>query len=256
LLKDLDFKIEDDQPMFPPIIMLHHVEDFPDPSYRMWCISRNKFLELLNYLNNNSFQSITFSDIVRDPSILRTTSKKVILTFDDCSKRLLDYAVPELVKRNMKASFYIPTANIGKFNSWNVEEGMTKLELMNESDLKELNNLGMEVGSHSHFHAKLKEASPKKVREQFFLSKEIIENIIGSKVYSFAFPYASIPSKYEEFLSSAGYEYGLSIYQPFENKYALRRFGYWNKDTEKSLRFKLSKRYKLFRMMYDPLKKY
>jgi len=242
--------------MFPPIVMLHHVDDFADPSFEMWCITRNKFLGLLNYLSSNNIQTITFSDIVKDKRILKNGAKKVILTFDDCSKRLCDFVVPELLKKKMKASFYMPTAHIGKHNSWNVEEGLPKIELMNENDLKELGKVGMEVGSHSHAHIRLKDVTYKVAEEQVLLSKQIIEDIVGDKVYSFAFPYASIPRNYHQLLSSAGYEYGMSIYQPFENKYALRRFGYYNKDTEKSLGFKLSKSYKLFRMLYDPTKKY
>lgn len=64
--------------------------------------------------------------------------KKLILSFDNCPKHLFDFAIPELVKRKMKAVFYMPTANTGGYNSWDEEKGTARMELMNEADLKEL----------------------------------------------------------------------------------------------------------------------
>lgn len=242
--------------MFPSIVMLHHV-DAPHESLKAWSVTKNKFLELLNFLETNGYTTITFKEIVDSRyQILSKGAKNIILTFDDGPKNLLEFVIPELVRRKMKASFYIPTAHIGKYNSWNVEEGMARMELMNEEDIKEVHKCGMEVGSHSHRHIRLKHMSAAVIKQEVELSRNILEGIIDDKVCSFAFPYASVPAGHEEILSSAGYEYGLSIYQAFENKFALRRVGFYEKDTEKSLRFKFSKSYKWLRTIYDPTKKY
>jgi peptidoglycan/xylan/chitin deacetylase (PgdA/CDA1 family) len=112
------------------------------------------FLRLLNYLEQNGYQTLTFEDLHDSPRM--KSGKRIILTFDDCPKHLFDFAIPELLSRKMKASFYMPTAYLGKYNAWDVEEGRAKVELMDENDLLELSRLGMEIGSHSHHHVKLK----------------------------------------------------------------------------------------------------
>lgn len=241
-----------------PIAMLHYISDDPaHESLNAYCIKRKAFLQLLNYIESNNYETITFADISTDKNTLRTSSKKIILTFDDCPRHLFDFAIPEMIKRKMKGSFYMPTAHMGQYNSWDADKGAARVDLMNEAEVKELDRLGMEVGAHSHHHTQLKEITDSvKVTEEITLCKHILEDIIGKPVYSFAFPFASIPGNYKQILSQAGYQYGLSIYQKFESRWALRRFGYYDIDTEKSLHRKLSPLYKWYRRLSDPLKKY
>ena len=85
----------------PCIIMLHHVgngEVFK--SLEPYSITTRKFIELLDFIEYERFETITFQDYR-----LFNLKKKVVITFDDCSRELLVNAVPELVKRNMKAVF-------------------------------------------------------------------------------------------------------------------------------------------------------
>jgi len=242
-------------PIVPPVAMLHCVSDSREGSLANWCISRKAFLQLLNTLEEAQCQTTHFAELTEQKKT-GGFSRKVILTFDDCAKHLLDFAVPELVKRKLKAAFFMPTAYIGGYNAWDVEKGAERMELMNQEDLKELVRLGMEVGSHSHHHIELKNLSgTEKLRQEVRLSKELLQDITGRPVYSFAYPFGSVPDDYRTVLSSAGYHYGLSIYQPFETKLALRRFGVYEKDTPATLRKKLSGRYRWMRTLYDAVKK-
>ncbi len=238
----------------PPIVMLHHVSDDPSlSSLKPYSISRKIFLQLLNFLEENNYQTVGFDDLVAGN---KSVQKKIILTFDDCPKHLFDFAVPELQKRKMKAVFYMPTAHIGGSNSWDTEEGRAKVELMNEPDLKELSRLGMEVGAHSHHHIKLKEMNETTLQFEVTECKKILESITGKQVYSFAYPFGSVPKNYRPILSTAGYRYASSIYHPIANDLALRRFIYHDGDTVQTLQQKLSFTYQCYRFFTDPLKRY
>jgi peptidoglycan/xylan/chitin deacetylase (PgdA/CDA1 family) len=236
-----------------PIVMFHYVSD--DPVYGSlgdWCLSKQNFLQFLDYLERNNYTTITFHDVLGKTAEWNS-SRKLMLTFDDGAKHLFEFAIPELKKRKMKAVFYIPTAHIGQFNSWDTIQDMAQVDLMDTDDIKELDRLGMEVGSHSHHHVKLGLLSDEKmVKEEVSLSKQIIENITGKPVYSFSYPFASVPANYKSILSDAGYHYGVSIYQSFQSRWALRRIGYYNSDTEKTTRRKLSVPYKYGRFLADP----
>jgi peptidoglycan/xylan/chitin deacetylase (PgdA/CDA1 family) len=236
-----------------PIIMFHYISD--DPAYGSlgdWCLSKEKFRQFLDFLERNFYTTITFHDVVNRTAALNSR-RKVILSFDDGAKHLFDFAIPELKKRKMRAVFYIPTAHIGQYNSWDTIQNMARVDLMDTEDIKELDRLGMEVGSHSHHHIKLGTLSDEKmVRDEVVVSKQIIENITGKPVYSFSYPFASVPAHYKSILTNAGYHYGVSIYQSFQSRWALRRIGYYNSDTEKTTRRKLSARYKYARFLADP----
>ena len=235
--------------------MLHCVSDSMDGSLANWCISRKAFLQLLDTLEEAGYKTTHFAEL-EEQKKTGNFSRKVILTFDDCAKHLFDFAVPELVNRRMKAAFFMPTAYIGGYNAWDVEKGAARMELMDEKDLKELAGLGMEVGSHSHRHIELKKLSgTDELRQEVSRSKERLQDITGKPVHSFAYPFGSVPDDYKPVLSAAGYQYGLSIYQPFETKLALRRFGVYEKDTPATLRKKLSGRYRWMRTLYDAVKK-
>ena len=240
----------------PPIAMLHLVNDSVDPLLHNWCISRKRFVQLLDYLEKNEYHTTHFAAITQSPK-QGNFRQQVILSFDDCARSLLDFAVPELIKRKMKAAFYMPTAYIDKYNAWDVKKGAERIPLMNENDLRDLVRAGMEVGSHSHTHVELRKVfGTKELTTELSLSKEILESITGQPVHSFAYPFGSVPVNYKQLLTDAGYTYGLSIYQPFETRLALRRFGFYEKDTDETLSRKLSGRYKWMRKVYDVVKKY
>lgn len=235
--------------------MLHYVGDnIQDNFLADWVLERKNFSRLLSFIEERDYKTICFKDLIPNNGAA-DSSRNIILTFDDCAKHLLDFAVPELMKRKMKGVFFMPTAYTGGYNAWDEAKSETRLELMNADDLKDLAQNGMEVGSHSHHHIELKTTSVEVLKRELVLSKEIIESVTGSEVYSFSYPYGSVPENYRSVLSEAGYRFGVSIYQPFQTRLALRRFGVYNKDTEKSLATKFSFRYQLIRQLYDKIKK-
>ena len=238
--------------MFPPIAMLHHVSDDPGhESLKPYSISRQSFTRLLDHLGRHEFETITFEQLAKGH---RSGKKQVILSFDDCPKHLFDFAVPELVRREMKAVFYMPAAHLGGYNSWDVEEGRARVELMDAGDLQQLEKLGMEIGGHSWHHIKLKQSA--NAAEEVTQCRRILEEIVAGPLLSFAWPFGSVPANYKQLLATAGFRYGLSIFQPFENRQAIRRFIYHDGDNDSTLGKKLSPLYKVCRMVTDPLKKY
>lgn len=229
--------------------MLHYVSD--DKSLndlQPWVITHNSYIRLLDFLTDNRYKAIGFNDI-DGPD--RALDKRVIITFDDCPKHLWDFAIPELQKRNMKAVFYMPTAHLGGVNEWNASDGMSKVELMDEQDMKELVSIGMEVGSHAHDHIMLEELPLKQVQKQLKVSKERLEKLTGKSVNTIAYPYGSIPDKHKKLSSEAGYKYALGVNVTAESKYAIRRWIYSDHDSVADIKWKLSKGYRYYRFLSD-----
>ncbi len=233
--------------------MLHHVADHPHPSLEKWCISHKKFIELLNCIDSKGLETTTFSEINERKFSKTDLEKKVIISFDDCPSALFDFAIPELLKRNMIAVFYMPSKYVGGINIWDVKEhAMASVELMSAAQLKQLIGLGMEIGSHGEKHIRLNLISEQEAFEDISNSKKTLESLLDTKIYSIAYPYGKIPKKYNNLLTKAEYQFGVSIYSAFQSKYTLRRFAINETDDKKTIELKLSKRYRMMRLLYDP----
>lgn len=229
------------------VIMLHHVTDDPKlDGLKPYSISRASFVRLLDILQGDGWETVGFDA----PA---TTNKSVVISFDDCPKHLWDFAIPELQKRGMKAAFYMPTAYLGGNNDWDIVQGKPSVPLMNETDIKKLSDIGMEVGSHSHYHIELGKSPVQEVVENLQTSKKILESIIGKPVVSFAFPFGSLPTATDRLLHDAGYQYALAIYTPQETSYRIRRWIYHDNDDAARIRKKLSWQYRLMRAVKDKL---
>ncbi|MCX2432352.1 polysaccharide deacetylase family protein [Pedobacter sp. GR22-10] len=237
-----------------PIAMLHHVAEQPHPSLQTWCISHGKFLEFLNCIAEQQLQTTTFHEIVSQKLTAKDLKNRIIITFDDCAAELFEFAIPELLKRGMKAVFYMPSNHIDGENTWDIEEfAMSSVKLMNLDQLRHLLALGMEIGSHGENHIRLNKVSEATAYQDIAGSKQNLETLLQSPVYSFAYPYGKIPAKHQKMLVKAGYTFGLSIYTSVETRYTLRRFAINETDDWKIITMKLGKRYRLMRALYDPI---
>lgn len=228
--------------------MLHGVSDSEHlDNLKPWVITRDSFVRLLDYIENQGYNTIVYEDLLSG----NLTKKNTIITFDDCPKHLMDFALPELLKRQMKAVFYMPTAYLGGYNEWNADDGLAKMELMNEDDIKYLVENGMEVGSHGHKHIMYEEVGSSEVISAFRKSKDILERIIKKKVITAAYPYGSVPRLYHSIMKDIGYEFALSVYSVRETRYNLRRWAYYDTDTIDLIKTKMSYRYASYRSFAD-----
>ena len=232
------------------IAMLHHVSDEASWSpLNPFVISRQRFLDFLDTIEASGREGKSMAKHKKVPH-----PNDVIITFDDCGKHLLDFAVPELCRRNMSATFYFPTYHEGGFNDWDVAEGKPKVELMNAEDLRAIIGMGMELGGHSHRHVRLADLTRKEVLENLTTSKKLLEDWTGTAVNSMAWPYGSIPEFPDQLLEESGFESGCAIFAPSPSRSTLRRFIVHEKDSRLSLRLKFGKAYRAYRSWTDPRK--
>ena len=103
-----------------------------------------------------------------------------MLTFDDGYRSMYDFVMPELIKRDMVATFFIIT---DKFN----HPGY-----VNENMVQEMHRNGLEIGSHSHSHGDLRNAD---LEIELNQSKTLLENIIDDAVSFRKLVFKRIPDK-------------------------------------------------------------
>jgi peptidoglycan/xylan/chitin deacetylase (PgdA/CDA1 family) len=119
--------------------------------------------------------------------------RQIVFTFDDGHAGNL-HAARLLREMDMSGVFFVISARIGL-------EGY-----LCENDLREIRDLGHEIGSHSATHPIFTEISDDDCIREFVLSKARIERITGVPCTSFAFPGGAFFPRHVGLAKAAGYE--------------------------------------------------
>ena len=184
-----------------PILVYHHVsQSAPEGSagLRRLTVTADVFAQQMQYLQDNGYHVITFSDLADYFEHGRELpTSPVIISFDDGWETQFEYALPSLEKYHYPATFFVVTNYIGRpgFISW--------------PQLQTLLTDGMRIGSHTRSHPRLaKIKDPEKLWDQIYNSKTILETQLETSVEEFAYPYGSYNPKAAAAVKQAGYRAG------------------------------------------------
>jgi len=144
----------------------------------------------------------------------------VALTFDDGYVEQFRYA-QILHRADISGTFYLITG---------LRDYKDRKLMINDKELvKELIDMGHEVGSHTHTHNDLTRISINEIEEEFRLSKKIISGLIGDDDIGIAYPYGSFN---DEVIKAASkyFAYGRAMgnfnrWNEVANRYALGGMG-------------------------------
>ena len=153
-----------------------------------------------------------FSAVDRYPDT--TGNHHVAVTFDDGLASFLRYALPELRKRDMPFTMFVPTGYLGQSPGWIKKESGQNISerVMNEDELRELSTYGIaSIGSHCVTHRNLATLSDEEARDEMVRSKADLERILGKEVKTLSFPHGSFQSTHVECAKQAGYVRVFSI---------------------------------------------
>ncbi|MFN2511743.1 MAG: polysaccharide deacetylase family protein [Pyrinomonadaceae bacterium] len=118
---------------------------------------------------------------------------RVVITFDDGCESDLLLAAPLLGEAGCNATFYIVTGFTGQRG------------YMNEKQVRELSEMGFEIGSHSKTHRLLSDLDADSLRAEIVESKERLEQIVGKRVEHFSCPGGRWTSAVATMAAEVGY---------------------------------------------------
>jgi peptidoglycan/xylan/chitin deacetylase (PgdA/CDA1 family) len=116
----------------------------------------------------------------------------VALTFDDGFQNFYEHAFPVLRKYGFPATVFVVTGFCGAKNHWPSQPAIPPvplLPLMRWSELREIAQAGISLGSHTSTHPRLAQLSEPEVEEELRISQSSLEDQIGQPVTTFAYPY-------------------------------------------------------------------
>lgn len=197
-----------------PVIMYHRViKDESEKGVHGTYVTVEQFEEQMKYLKKKGYETVTFKDMLNDRYKQRFDKDKkwIMLTFDDGYKDNYENAFPILKKYQFKGIIYILDGI--EYNKWDVDNPGNperKFTLMNQDELLEMQNYGIEFGGHTSTHPRLAELSIEQVKSEIINSKSNIEKIVGRELLSFAYPYGSLNEEVKRIPQEAGYKFAVA----------------------------------------------
>ena len=141
-----------------------------------------------------------------EEAILREDT--VAITFDDGYDDILQM-LPLLGEHRITITVFVPTAFIGKTNSWDSFLLKNKRRHLSEEQIKQLVAAGVEFGSHSHSHCDLSRLKDDAIEEELRKSKNILEALTGREVKYIAYPFGRGDNRVSAIARRLGYQAGI-----------------------------------------------
>jgi peptidoglycan/xylan/chitin deacetylase (PgdA/CDA1 family) len=187
-----------------PVLMYHKVAKRPrGVRLKGLYVTPDQFERHVRELKEGGFRSVTLSDIVKQNG---DGSKRVVFTFDDGFRSVLENAGPALCSNGFRAIQFLVPNFLGKINEWDVREGEVPEPIMDIAQVREWLAAGHEIGSHSMTHASLTRLSVRDAREEIFSSKKKLEDLFSIPARHFCYPYGNWNDAIRDLVIEAGYE--------------------------------------------------
>ncbi|MSV25851.1 polysaccharide deacetylase family protein [Selenomonas sp. WCA-380-WT-3B 3/] len=199
-----------------PVLEYHMVADTSPEDGWAYNVPPEDFRDQLDYLREEGYTAISMLDYMKaKKGKAELPPRPVILTFDDGYESNYTTLLPILESYGMKATVYMVTNDIGLpgYLTWD--------------ELRDMQERGIEIGSHTANHQPLTEMDRSRQEEEMRLSKLLLEWNGIHTVFSFSYPNGAYDSGMPELLAQNGYltavtgDAGLNTFQT--DPYLLQR---------------------------------
>ena len=186
------------------VLLYHRVEQTASPALR---IAPAVFEEHMQKLKDGGITVISMQDFLAWKRGEKTIpARSAMITIDDGFGSAFDIARPILKKFGYPWTCFVYTNFISRGTALTWEQ------------LAQLRDEGVEIGCHSHSHANLRdmqgktsEAFDEWLKQEVVVPKQMLEQRLGIKCATYAYPFGYTSPRVLELFKQAGYEAGFTI---------------------------------------------
>lgn len=209
----------------PWVAMYHSVGDCSDDPYRI-TVTPERLDRQLAWLTRRGLRGVSMAELLAAP----TRRGLVGLTFDDGYADFLTGALPVLRRHGFTATLFVLPGRLGGDNAWD-PLGPRK-PLLTADGIRQAAAEGVEIGSHGLTHVDLTKADDILLKTEVVESRAVLEELTGTPVTGFCYPYGTIDQRAVDAVDEAGYTYACAIDPgPINSPLALPRVHIGQNDT-------------------------
>ncbi len=142
------------------------------------------------------------------------TGKRLIFSFDDGYQHLAANLLPFMEQYQFRPLIFVPTALIGKSNSWDYSHWFQSTPHLERREIRELANRGAIFGSHGHAHIDLTALSERRLKMELRQSREILSDLAAQEITALSYPFGRLNSSVKEAAEWSGYKTGFTMRFP------------------------------------------
>ena len=160
------------------VFLMYHELELPgralcetEPGYARYVLPLATFRAQMQWIKQSGLRGLNVTQSLAFPA-----GPSVCITFDDGCETDLIAAAPALREFDLDATFYVTPGRLGAAG------------YLSESQLRELNAQGFEIGCHSMTHAYLSDLGEADLKREITDAKARIEQILGRRIEHFSCP--------------------------------------------------------------------
>lgn len=225
-----------------PILSFHKI----DSSFE-WGVTRlppKRFRKVIQYLKRSGYQTISLTQLIKPAKIL--PANPVVITFDDSYESVYTHALPIMQEFDYTGTIFVVTDYINQLNSWDVNLGWLRFKHLSWNQIRQLDEAGFEIGSHTKTHPDLTRIGQKRMLSEIKESKINLEDHLGRVVDFISFPFSRYDANVVDACQQVGYRKGCGFWLTADEKkkndpFVLKTKAYYLFDTIWNLKSKIDK---------------
>ncbi|MER5771356.1 polysaccharide deacetylase family protein [Streptomyces sp. NPDC001985] len=169
-----------------PVLLYHAVMDDPPDWIAEFTVAPKEFVAQLDAVVASGRTPITIGALIAGlTGTAPLPARPVVLTFDDGFADLPGHTAEELAERELPATAYLTTGAITP----GLRSLLPPAPMMTLSEVRLLEQYGMEVGTHTVTHAQLDTLPAAALRRELREPKDALEQLLGHEVAHLAYPH-------------------------------------------------------------------
>ncbi len=199
---------------WPAAILFYH--RVANHTSNPWTIGQKRFSEQLDFVDSIA-DFATLDELRQDQQNQSRLRLKVAITFDDGYSENMEWAIPELVRREIPCTYFVSTDYVENNLPFphDVQLGQP-LRPNSVAEIQQMADSGIQIGGHTRSHLDLGQVWPdERLRSELCDSRKKLQDWTGQSIDYFAFPYGmldNISQRAIDMVGEAGYRSFVSAY--------------------------------------------
>jgi peptidoglycan/xylan/chitin deacetylase (PgdA/CDA1 family) len=192
------------EPFRPPFVLMYHsVADHHEDPYQV-TVSQARFAKQMRWFARRGLRGVSMRDLLAARAAGRGR-RMFGLTFDDGYADFATNVLPVLARHRFTATVFAVVGRLGGHNDW--DPLCPRKTLMTAQQLQWAAAHGVEIASHGLHHRALSGVDTTTLVQEIEHSRKMLQDLIGSPVTGFSYPYGDRDEAAILAVRAAGYDY-------------------------------------------------